>query len=276
MTYLINNNGDELYTTVFAKDAKETVILLHGGPGVPDDFTEVIKILSDKYQIITFHQRGTNKSPCRSGDYSINAYDSDIEAIIRYFNINKFHVFGHSWGGLYAQIYGQQHPERLLSLFLCCPGSGTGNQWKVTECEVMKFNKSKTSSAEWLSMCFNSLSGMLGRNAGYQKLFKQVVKNYNKDYGLIPEYIDFQNLNAEAINKTRKEIIKYPVLKNCPNLKLNITTVYGSRDIYSHSKKFVLDRYPEATVQTIENCGHFPWFHNPTKFKTIMSEHYKL
>ncbi len=56
----------------------------------------------------------------------------------------KYHLLGHSWGGLYAQIYAQEFPEKVLSLFLSSPSSGTGYQWDETEDEVMDFNKSKT------------------------------------------------------------------------------------------------------------------------------------
>lgn len=44
-------------------------------------------------------------------------YISDIEAISNRLNITKFHLFGHSWGGLYAQIYAEEYPEKLKVCF---------------------------------------------------------------------------------------------------------------------------------------------------------------
>ena len=276
MTELIDNNGDKLFTSIYPNEGKETVILLHGGPGFPSDLTFVAETLSDKFQVITFHQRGTKESPCASNDYSMNAYIADLEAVAKHYNIEKFHLFGHSWGGLFAQIYAEQHPEKLLSLFLCCPGSGTNKEWKQTEKEVMQLNKSKSTSGQWMKMGMNNLLGMFGSSNAYKRLFKQVMKNYNDGFITTENLgIDFDNLKADPINKTRKEIVKYPILKTNLNPTFNITIVYGNKDIYKSSKDFVLNRYPTAKVSTIKNCGHLPWLHNPTDYKQILENHYE-
>jgi len=273
-THSIDNNGDTLSVTVYPNNNKETVILLHGGPGVPDDLVEVVTLLSCGYQVVTFHQRGTKQSPCRSNDYSMKAYVSDIDTVASYFGLRTFHLFGHSWGGLYAQVYAQQNSERLLSLFLCSTGSGTNDQWKTTESEVMTFNKSKTTSAEWMVLGINSLLGMLGSDNAYRKLFKQVIINYNKGYSSSPHGINFDNVKALSINRTRKEILEYPMLTDVPSPTFKITIVYGDNDIYGGSKIFVMNRFPTAGIHNIENCGHFPWLHNPSAFRALLAGHF--
>jgi proline iminopeptidase len=275
MTNVIDNNGDQLFSTIYPNPNKETIILLHGGPGFPSDLTEVAEILKDNFQIITFHQRGTKKSPCKSKDYSINAYITDVDAVAKFYGTQKFHLWGHSWGGLYAQIYADKHPENLLSLFLCCPGSGTGTEWKQTEKEVMELNKSKCTSGQWMNMGMNNVLGMLGSDNAYKRLFKQVMKNYNDDFIKTENLgIDFDNLKSEPINKTRPEIVKYPIPRKQENPNYKITIVYGDQDIYKTSMDFVINRYPTAKVYTIQNCGHIPWLHNPTDYKEILRRHY--
>lgn len=275
MTKLIDNSGDLLFATIYPNQGMETVILLHGGPGFPSDLTEVVEMLKQNFQVITFHQRGTRKSPCASKDYSMRAYLTDIDVISAYFEVPKFHLFGHSWGGLYAQIYAQQHPDKLLSLFLCCPGSGTGEEWKQTEKEVMQLNKAKCTNTEWMRMGINNLGGMMGSDNAYKRLFKQVMKNYNDGFIKTDSLvIDFENLKAEPINKTRPEILKFPVLKSPAEHLVKTTIVYGDQDIYTASKNFVIARYPAANVWTIENCGHLPWLHNPIKYQEILNNHY--
>lgn len=272
---IIDNKGDRLFAICYSNPGKETILLLHGGPGFPSDLQEVAESLYGDFQVITFHQRGTKKSPCKSMDYSMQAYSSDIECIRSFYRINTFHLWGHSWGGLYAQIYADRHPEKLLSLFLCCPGSGTGREWKQTEKEVVQLNRSKCTSWQWLKMGWNNLLGMLGSDSAYRRLFRQVMKNYNDDF--IPTTtpaIDFGNLKAEAINQTRKQILKYPTLATQQKPPYKITIVYGDQDIYQGSKSFVLARYPTATTVTIKNCGHIPWLHNPADYKTALKAHY--
>ncbi|HEY8780776.1 MAG TPA: alpha/beta hydrolase [Mucilaginibacter sp.] len=276
-TTILNNKKTKLFAKIYPKSNCESVVLLHGGPGVPDDLTMIAEFLSGKFQVITFHQRGTGMSPCSDKDYAIESYLSDIDCIANHFEIDKFHLFGHSWGGLYAQIYVEQNPAKILSVFLCSPGSGTGVQWKETESEVLKFNRSKCSSAEWLAMGLNSLLGILGSDKACQRLFKQVIKNYDKGFvSEEPLSFDLQYIRAAPVNLTRKQLIKYPLLKNNLNPPFKITVTYGDSDIYGESKKYVKERYPDASFHTIDKCGHFPWVHNKSDFKKILADHYKI
>jgi len=276
MENIIDNKGDKLFSIIYPNSERETIILLHGGPGIPNDIEEIANTFKGNFQVITFHQRGTEKSPCKSGNYSIDAYLSDIETVREFYKIDKFHLWGHSWGGLYAQIYADKYAGNLLSLFLCNPGSGTNLEWKQTEKEVMQFNKSKCTFWEWTKMGMNSLLGIFGNSEAYNRLFTQVMKNYNA--GFIEKDhsgVDFDNLKADPINKTRPEIIKYPLLQKMTDPNFKITIVYGDRDIYSASKEFVINRYPTAEVITIPKCGHLPWLHNPKEYTKILTEHYK-
>lgn len=156
MTISVKNKEVRLFTTVYPNSGKETIILLHGGPGAPENLSPVAEFLSKEFQVIYFHQRGTLNSPCSSGSYAMANYISDIDCIATHFNLEKFHLFGHSWGGLYAQVYAAQRQQKLRSMFLCSPASGTGWQWAKTVMEVATFNKKKCTHPEWLSMVRNA------------------------------------------------------------------------------------------------------------------------
>jgi len=189
--------------------------------------------------------------------------------------LDSFRLFGHSWGGLYAQIYAEVRPDKITSLFLCSPSSGTNETWKETEKEVMLFAKENTSKKEWTKMGWNSLLGMFGSDKAYQKLFKQVLKNYHNNYGKVEiedEY--FTKIHAKPVNKTRKEIVKYKSLTEFNNPEYPIIITYGENDVYGESNNELLKRFPTARVETIEKCGHIPWKHNPTEFNKILTEYY--
>ncbi|MDR2145354.1 MAG: alpha/beta hydrolase [Tannerella sp.] len=276
MENLIDNKSDKLFSTIYPNPAGETVFLLHGGPGFPSGFSVVADNLRNNFQVILFHQRGTKKSPCKSKNYSMKAYLSDMEAVRKFYEIDKFHLWGHSWGGLYAQIYAEKYPENLLSLFLCSPGSGTNLEWKQTEKEVMQFNKSKCTFWEWTKMGMNNLLGIFGCDKAYRRLFTQVMKNYNSGFIETNNFgIDFDDVKAAPINKTRPEIIKYPLLKKLENPGFKITVIYGDRDIYKSSQDFVIKRYTTAEVITIPNSGHLPWLHNLPEYIRILTAHFE-
>ena len=273
---MIRNGSDQLYTICYPNPDKETIILLHGGPGAPDDFLWFAPEFEENFQIITFHQRGTRKSPCLSGDYSIEAYIADINTIANQFGLEKFHLFGHSWGGLYAQIYANKNPDRLLSLLLSSSGTGTGSQWQEMEKEMMRYNRKHCTFLEWTKMGLNTLLGGLGSSKASQALFRQVVRNYNADYPAFHDVkLDMSNVSVQAGNQTRKEIMAYPLLPRLEDPAFPITVTFGDNDIFGASGHFVISRYPSAQVFTIKNSGHFPFLHNPQDYFAILHQHFQ-
>lgn len=266
-----------LNTVVYPLDNVETIILLHGGPGVPNEMEQVANLLNKKYEVIYFEQRGTGKSNCTSCSYTMEDYISDINAIAEYYKLDAFHIFGHSWGGLYAQIYADKNPQKIKSLFLCSPSSGTNRTWEETEKEVMKFNKKMASGGEWLKMGWNSLLGILGSDKAYRSLFEQVYKNYHRDFQDIK--INEENLTgifAEPINKTRKGIIKYKSLEKVEDPQFPIGISYGAHDIYGESKNKLIERFPSASIYEVKDCGHIPWLNNIVEFEKIVTGFYEL
>ncbi len=274
----ISNGDTTLHTNIYSlNNDKETIILLHGGPGVPDEMREVVDYFRGNYNVINFEQRGVGLSKCGKSGFKIENYISDLDTNADEFNVEKFHLFGHSWGGLYAQIYAYKRGNRVKSLFLCSPSSGTNQTWKKTEKEVLQFNKRMTNFSEWMKMGLNSLLGMLGSDEAYQRMFEQVLKNYHSDYGEI--LVDIESLNgvhAKPINKTRKEIIEYEPLTELKDTNFPIIITYGDNDIYGDSKNELINRFPTANVQILNNCGHIPWKHNLSEFKSVLDKFYGI
>lgn len=277
VTDRIATRDGQLGLTLYPNSGAETIILLHGGPGVPTPMVEVAQILQTQYQVIFFAQRGTGPSPCRQCSYDIPDYLYDLNTIADHFALDQFHVFGHSWGGLYAQIYAQEFPGRLRSVFLCSPSSGTNTVWQQTEREVLQYSKERTNQSEWLRMGWYSLLGLLGSDRAYQHLFHQVLKNYHRGWTDVPPSEDLlKQIRARPINQTRKSILKYPSLRPMTDLPFPLLVVYGDQDIYGPSTAKLRDRYPAATYQEIQKCGHIPWVHQPAAFRQILKDFYGL
>ena len=266
-----------LNTRMYPLNNAETIILLHGGPGVPNQMEQIAKLLNKKYEVIYFEQRGTGDSYCPNCSYTMEDYISDINAITEYYKLDAFHLFGHSWGGLYAQIYADKNSQKIKSMFLCSPSSGTNKIWEETEKEVMKYNKNKASGGEWLKMGWNALLGILGSDKAYRSLFDQVYKNYHRDFQDIKiNEEELTGIFAEPINKTRKEIMNYKSLKKVEHPPFPICISYGEHDIYGESKIKLMERFPTAKVYEIKDCGHIPWLHNILEFEKTVTKFYEL
>ena len=96
------------------------VVFLHGGPGA--GASPMHRRLFDPahYRIIVFDQRGAGRSR-PLGELRQNTTEdlvADLESLRRHFRINRWHVFGGSWGSTLAIAYAEAHPERCLSLIV--------------------------------------------------------------------------------------------------------------------------------------------------------------
>src|SRR6185295_18055938 len=104
----------------------DPIVLLHGGPGMGNYFDAFPEVLSPPYQVVSYDQRGCGRST-GDGSFEVSAQVEDLDAIRQHLDASRIHLFGHSWGGMLAQLYARTHPERVASMVLCCSMSSTGS-----------------------------------------------------------------------------------------------------------------------------------------------------
>jgi proline iminopeptidase len=96
------------------------VVFLHGGPGAGISPFHRRFFDPARYRIVLFDQRGAGQSTPHAELRENTTWHlvADIEAIRRRFGIERWVVFGGSWGSTLALAYAQQHPERVTGLVL--------------------------------------------------------------------------------------------------------------------------------------------------------------
>jgi proline iminopeptidase len=96
------------------------VIFLHGGPGSGCNPAQRRFFDPAHYHIILFDQRGCGRStPAgETQDNTTQHLIADIEHIRTTLNLQRWHVFGGSWGSTLALAYANQHSEHVISLTL--------------------------------------------------------------------------------------------------------------------------------------------------------------
>lgn len=96
------------------------VVFLHGGPGAGATPTHRRFFDPSFYRIVIFDQRGAGRSR-PLGETRNNTTEllvQDIETLRRHRGIDRWHVFGGSWGSTLAIAYAETHPDRCVSLAL--------------------------------------------------------------------------------------------------------------------------------------------------------------
>ena len=104
------------------------VVFLHGGPGAGCEPFQRRFFDPQRYRIVLFDQRGCGKSTPHAELAGNTTQDlvADIERIRVHLGIERWLVFGGSWGSTLGLVYAETHPERVLGLvlrgiFLCRP-----------------------------------------------------------------------------------------------------------------------------------------------------------
>lgn len=96
------------------------IVNLHGGPGggIMDSDRQYFD--PKTYNAVLFDQRGSGKStPSASLEENTTWHlVEDIERLRKHLSIDKWIVFGGSWGSTLALAYAETHPDRCLSLIL--------------------------------------------------------------------------------------------------------------------------------------------------------------
>ncbi|MEO8038026.1 MAG: prolyl aminopeptidase [Betaproteobacteria bacterium] len=104
------------------------VLFLHGGPGSGASPSHRRFFDPTRYRIVMFDQRGAGRSTPLGAitDNTTPHLVADIERLRSHLGIERWLVFGGSWGSTLALAYGEMHPDRCLGfvlrgIFLCRP-----------------------------------------------------------------------------------------------------------------------------------------------------------
>ena len=113
-------DNHEIYYEASGNANGKPVVVCHGGPGGGSTPSMRRYFDPEHYKIIIFDQRGCGKSRPHASleDNNTWALIEDMEALRTHFGIDKWQVFGGSWGSTLALAYAQTHPDRVTELVL--------------------------------------------------------------------------------------------------------------------------------------------------------------
>ncbi len=104
------------------------VVVVHGGPGAGSEPWQRRFFDPDIYRIILFDQRGCGRSSPHAelAGNTTQALVADMEVIREHLEIERWVLFGGSWGSTLSLVYAEAHPQRvqgliLRGIFLCRP-----------------------------------------------------------------------------------------------------------------------------------------------------------
>ncbi len=117
-------DGQRLYWEESGNPDGKPVVFLHGGPGGASAPFHRQFFDPQAYRIVLFDQRGCGRSTPHIADgasletNTTGNLVADIEKLRTHLGVERWQVFGGSWGSTLALAYAQAHPERVTELVL--------------------------------------------------------------------------------------------------------------------------------------------------------------
>ena len=258
--------------------AGDPIVLLHGGPGMGDYFDAFPDVLSPPYRVVSYNQRGCGPSSC-DGSFDVDKQIADLDTIRRHLNVDRIHLFGHSWGGLLGQLYAKAHPQHVASLVLCCSMGNTGSRVAAMESKGIAervMAKPKRSQLAWVfAGTLMQLPGKVG-DLGFGLIMKQLLPHYVVRPELAPKTYNIHAGSKRAWRGTNRSVKALgDDYLGTMSLDAPVLIVQGEQDVIRETNAVLAARFPAAANVRIANASHFPWLEQPAVFSKTLLDFYR-
>ena len=248
------------------------LLLLHGLGCDHTTWLPVFEELAKRFTVIAPDLLGHGRSAKPRADYSVGGYANGMRDLLTMLNIDKVTVVGHSFGGGVAMQFAYQFPERTERMILVAPG-GMGP-------EVSPLIRAVTLPGFHQAMGVATLPGVRQVGKAGLRALSRTGLSATRDLAEVAEiYESFKDPHARAairhvvraVVDLRGQIVTM-VDRAYLTQAMPMLVVWGSEDHVIPAKQAhrVARIAPDAVVEVMPNCGHFPHKDHPERFVRVL------
>ena len=229
--------------------------------GSHKEWRRIAPRLAEKYRVILFDNRGVGDTVFNDEPFTIPLMASDAKAVLDAANVESAHILGMSMGGMIAQEFALNHPEKTRSLILTVTNCG-GNATVHPQSEVY--------------------FALQGRGVATPEDAFWAMAPFIYDAGTPRETIA-EDLAAREGNFTKPENFMRQLqaimtwqgtFSRLSNIKAPTLAIGGINDqlIPCANSKIIADRIPNAKLVELENSSHIYTTDQPEKSVEVILE----
>lgn len=268
----IQVTGGKVWYEIIGKKKNIPLIVIHGGPGYPHFYLEPLRDLSNKREVIFYDQLGCGNSDWSSDNslWTVERFVNELKKIVKYLNLEKYHILGHSWGAALAASFALTKPKGLESLILSGPYLSTPLWEKNVARLIQQLPK-------------NMQKDIKDQNSkGFKKASDEYYRRFVDRFKKRP--LAFKLSKAKKNNAIynymwgSEEHLATGTLKNFDLTKklhkitISILLTCGRYDEATpESSEYFKSLFPNAELKVFEESAHYPFWNEKEKYIKIVN-----
>ena len=211
---------------------------------------------SSEYKVILLDNRGTGRSDKPDIEYSIMMMADDISGLMDAILISKAHVLGASMGGAIAQALALNHPDKVLSLILCCTCCGSQRLYGSSSNPMIKefwdFVES-VARGQPLEMSVEEYSEFYLRTALSPKYVQENRDSLLRSQASIKYPTPLVGLVRQA-----QAALNFDLCERLSEIKIPTIVMAAEDDVLvsPENSRFLAERIPDARLKMFKEGGH--------------------
>jgi len=237
----IQNQGAKIY---WDEQGQGAPILLIMGLGWPSYLWHRTRpVLASRFRTIALDNRGVGQSDVPPGPYSMALMASDAAAVLDAAGVERAHIFGLSMGGMIAQEFALQYPNRVDCLLLGCTAPG-GTHAVVAEPAATQLLFARDLSPEELSRDINPFI--------YDSGTPQ--ERIDADFVLRKQWF----ASPHGYMAQLQAILAWESYSRLPQISAPTLVIHGESDrlVPPANSKIIAERIPGAKLVMIPHASH--------------------
>ena len=201
-------------------------------------------VLAAQYRTLAFDNRGVGRSDVPAGPYPIELMASDAAAVLDAAETESAHIFGISMGGMIAQEFALQYPQRLRSMILGCTSPGGLSAVRAEP------------AATQLLMTRHNMSPELAVEAAVPFIYDAATPRSVIDEDLAVRRLWFPR--PEAYVRQLQGILAWEAYTRLPAIRVPTLVIHGESDrlVPPGNGRIISARIPNAELVMIPHASH--------------------